>query len=204
CGSCVAFGVAAALESRWAVQNGGTLLPSGEEIDLSEAHLFYCYGKTAGRNCGNGWWPAAPLEKVRDEGVVPEACFPYTPGNQDCVVCSGPGFKKWKITGYERVTDPASMKSWLTEKGALVTAFSVYNNFKSFFASEPNGVYRETRWPRVGGHCVCCVGFDDNQACWIIKNSWGPFFGDQGFFRIGYGVAGIDFEMFGALEVSEP
>jgi len=55
CGSCVAFGVAAALESRWAVQNTGTLLPFGEEIDLSKAHLFYCYGKTAGRNCENGW-----------------------------------------------------------------------------------------------------------------------------------------------------
>ena len=44
----------------------------------------------------------------------------------------------------------------------------------------------------VGGHCVCIIGYDDAQKCWIAKNSWGKGWGEQGFFRIGYGECGID------------
>jgi hypothetical protein len=39
---------------------------------------------------------------------------------------------------------------------------------------------------------VTIVGYDDGQQCWICKNSWGPGWGESGFFRIGYGECGID------------
>jgi hypothetical protein len=36
------------------------------------------------------------------------------------------------------------------------------------------------------------VGYDDEAACWICKNSWGEDWGDQGWFRIAYGQCGMD------------
>ena len=31
-----------------------------------------------------------------------------------------------------------------------------------------------------GGHAVCAVGYDDFQQCFIVRNSWGEDWGDQG------------------------
>src|SRR6266545_1894390 len=53
CGSCVAFGCVAAIEGSLAFQHK---YPH-PDFDLSEAHLFYCYGGSEGRNCLTGWWP---------------------------------------------------------------------------------------------------------------------------------------------------
>jgi hypothetical protein len=53
-------------------------------MDLSEAHLFYCHGFNDGRNCQNGWWPGAALNHFTNGGVVNEACYPYTAGDQKC------------------------------------------------------------------------------------------------------------------------
>jgi Papain family cysteine protease/FG-GAP-like repeat len=43
-----------------------------------------------------------------------------------------------------------------------------------------------------GGHVMLVVGYDDADGCWIVKNSWGPWWGENGFARIGYGECDID------------
>lgn len=80
CGSCVAFGAVAVLEStlRVALQNP-TL-----DIDLSEAHLFYCHGRSQGRNCDNGWFPDAAFDQCSRKGLAFENSYPYTAGDQNC------------------------------------------------------------------------------------------------------------------------
>ena len=48
------------------------------------------------------------------------------------------------------------------------------------------------------GHAVAIVGYDDAEQCWIIKNSWGPDWGENGFFRIAAGTneCGIEDEVY--------
>jgi len=38
----------------------------------------------------------------------------------------------------------------------------------------------------MGGHGVCTVGFDDDKQCFIVKNSWGPDWGLNGYFYMPY------------------
>jgi C1A family cysteine protease len=187
CGSCVAFGVIATVEAAIRVKAGAADLA----VDLSEAHLFYCHGGADGRNCGNGWWPNRALDAFKSIGVVDENCFPYTPGDQACRTCDDWRDRLTKITDFKSLTSVADMKAAIATTGPLVSCFAVYDDFPAY----NSGVYHRTSNTRLGGHCICIVGYDDAQKCWIAKNSWGSDWGESGFFRIGYGEVGIDFEM---------
>lgn len=196
CGSCVAFGVAATVEGTLRRRTNNPTLA----VDYSEAHLFYCYAKSQGRTCANGWWPGKALDAFKDGGVVDEACFPYTAGDQACNLCSGWQARVTKIDGWHRITSASDMKDWISTKGPLVACYTVYQDFFAY----RSGIYRHLTGNAVGGHCVCCVGYNDAQRYWICKNSWGPSFGESGYFRIAYGQCGIDNGMEAVDGIPEP
>ncbi len=186
CGSCVAFGTVATMEATFRRQRNNPNLA----INLSEAHLFYCYAKAQGRTCGGasgGWWPDKAMEAAK-QGVVDEACFPYTAGDQNCGLASDWQNRLVKISNFSKINDIAAMKEWLSTRGALSACFTVYEDFYSY----RSGVYRHVTGGVVGGHCVSIVGYDDNAGCWICKNSWDTGFGESGYFRIAYGQCGIE------------
>ena len=156
CGSCVAFGTVATVE--------GTLKKLRNDpnynLDLSEAHLFYCIAKNEGRNCGNGWWVPPAMDAFKNIGIVEESCFPYTAGDQNCNLCGNWQQGVTKITGWHEIKNISQMKDWLSTKGPLNTCFTVYADFFSY----RSGVYKHVSGGVSGGHCVCCVGYNDTQG----------------------------------------
>ena len=194
CGSCVAFGTIATIEATFRRQRNNPNL----DVNLSEAHLYYGYAKAKGYTCRSGWRPDEALE-VSKQGIVDDACFPYTAGDQNCVLCSDWQNRLVKITGFKKISDIAAMKEWLSTRGALSACFTVYNDFYSY----GSGVYRHVTGASLGGHCVSIVGYDDNAGCWICKNSWGTGFGEQGFFKIAYGECGIESWTYGVEGILE-
>lgn len=187
CGSCVAFGTVATLESTMRVIRNNPNL----NIDLSEAQLFYCYARSQGRNCGNGWWMAPAMDACKS-GVADEACYPYTDVDQNCTnLCSDWQSRAVKISGWHEIKSAADMKTWLSTRGALAACFTVYNDFFSY----RSGIYRYVSGDWAGGHCVSVVGYNDAEGYWICKNSWGAAWGESGYFRIAYGQCGIDATM---------
>ncbi len=178
CGSCVAFGTVATLESRINIVCKNPNL----DVNLSEAQVFYC---GCGNCCGTGWNFPPALDFCKNTGVGLETSFPYTPGNQSCKAGVTPYVK---ITNWTAVLAIADRKNVLATKGPMVAGMSV---FQDFFAYK-SGVYRHTTGALAGGHCISVVGYDDAQQCWICKNSWNTTWGESGFFKIGYGQCGID------------
>lgn len=191
CGSCVAFGTTATVEGTFQWLRGNPNLG----VDLSEAQLYYCFAEAQeGRTChppNDGWWPDNALDAYQNSGIVDAACFPYTAGDQPCNLCSDWQSRLTKITGWHTLSSTDDMKAWLSSNGPLSTCFSVYDDFYHY----TGGIYSQASDVFVGGHCVCVVGYDDNSGCWICKNSWGPNWGEGGFFRIAYGQCGIEAEM---------
>jgi C1A family cysteine protease len=178
CGSCVSFATLATIEShlRLACKNASL------DIDLAEAHLFYC---GCGNCCVPGWNFVPALEYCKNTGVAREADFPYTPGNQPCK----PGVPILvKINSWSKALTAAERKNYLAATGPMVGGFEVFADFYAY----QSGVYRHTSGAHRGYHAISVVGYDDAQQCWICKNSWGPAWGDSGFFRIGYGECDID------------
>ena len=194
CGSCVAFGATAVLESmvRIAAKQPGLL------VDLSEAHVFFCYGPDHGAGALSGRRLVARRRVRRDEGgIVDEANYRYTDEDQPC----------------RRGSD---WKTRLTKYGHSTTRSTRCGDEDVHLDDRPDdrllhdlrglllllhrwGVHvpRETSGDVIGGHCVQIVGYDDAQKCWLAKNSWGTGWGEDGYFRIAYGSAGIDDEMWG-------
>ncbi len=184
CGSCVGFGTVAVMETSYQRQRNK---PSSG-IDLSEAHMFFCHGGSEGRNCGNGWWPDKAFAKAKQHGVATDDQYPYTSNQQDCGVQAGWQNSKADLANFTKVSGRAAMKDWISTKGSLTGCFIVYQDFFAY----SSGVYRHTTGEAAGGHCLEIVGYDDSQACWICKNSWGTGWGDHGYVRIGYGQAQIE------------
>ena len=75
CGSCVAFGTVAAIESTMKIANNNPNLA----VNLSEAFLLFC----GGGSC-SGWTFEPALNFAKSTGITDEACFPYQPKNMPC------------------------------------------------------------------------------------------------------------------------
>lgn len=193
CGSCVAFAACATVETQKRIQTGS---PSAA-IDLSEAHLFFCHAASEGRNCGNGWWVTRALTHFRQNGVVDEKCFPYTDHDQACNLCADWQTRLTRISGATTLSAVSAMKQWLATHGPLATGFTVYQDFFSY----GGGIYHHVAGGSAGGHAVTVVGYNDAAQYWIVKNSWGSGWGENGYFRIGYGECGIDAMMWGVDQV---
>jgi hypothetical protein len=177
CGSCVGFGSAAAFETTKMVADQA---PQEPKVKRSEADLFFQIG-----TCANG----ATLENANkvliNRGVCSEECYPYNGDIQPCANTT-----RLKILSATRITSDAVAKQWLSTNGAIQAAMDVDDDFFDY----SGGVYSPQYGGYAGGHCVCIVGYDDVQGCWICKNSWGTEWGDQndpGWFKIAYGVCGI-------------
>lgn len=185
CGSCVAFGTCATLETTAAYTRG----QPGLVLDLSEAHLFYTLGPGVA-GCDSGWWPDSALTACRDIGVTFEDYFPYSPRNRSGATLNADWPNRLaRIPGYVDLTgNPAAMKQHIYTHGAIEACFVVYQDFFSY----TGGVYHHVSGDVAGGHCVSIIGWDDGQGCWIAKNQWSANWGDHGFFRIGYGECFIE------------
>lgn len=180
CGSCVAFGVIAVLESVIQIKSNNIFEP-----DLSEAKLFFC----GGGSCGFGWWPTEALEHLKTEGVPDEEALPYS--NPQYINCND-GDNNWKsrrvkISSYNSIGN-SQIKEYLIDYGPLVVTFKVYEDFYYY----NSGIYEHIWGSRQGGHCVTLIGYNDIEEYWICKNSWGTNWGENGYFNIKYRECGID------------
>jgi hypothetical protein len=184
CGSCVAFAAVATAEAQFRIETDN---PSWN-LDLSEQQLFSC----GGARCDYGWWISNALDRMRDYGTPDETCFPYRAQDRPCSEqCSDSATRvlkihnwNWNWVGYRH---PEYIEAAL-KNGPLVAAFDVYEDFFTY----AGGVYRHTWGNRAGGHAVTIVGYDSIEKYWIVKNSWGPGWGENGYFRIGFGECGIE------------
>lgn len=76
--------------------------------------------------------------------------------------------------------------------GPMETGFYVYEDFMSY----KEGIYQVTdkSGRMLGGHAVKLIGWGEENGIkfWTLANSWGPKWGDQGFFRMKIGDAGMN------------
>ena len=177
CGSCVAFATVASLEARTSIAAGIPML----RPTFSPQMLFAC----GGGGCDSGWQPEEAANFLQNTGVTDEACLPYTSGSTGADVactakCGDADSRSFKIQGANApavLNSSADNVKAALKNGPLVTTLTVYGDFVTY----AGGIYKHGIGDALGGHAVSLVGYDDAKRAWLIRNSWGPEWGDNGF-----------------------
>ena len=79
------------------------------------------------------------------------------------------------------------LKGCLASGYPFVFGFTVYESFESSAVARSGDVPMPARGESVlGGHAVLAVGYDDSRERFIVRNSWGPAWGQNGYFTMPY------------------
>lgn len=110
------------------------------------------------------------------------------PANSDLILTAYDRALAWGYVNEQKPELPtvAQLKQALLKYGPLAMpihgddCFSVYQGgvFNGHSAGSPN-------------HVMALIGWDDEKQAWLIKNSWGAEWGEQGFCWVTYGSNGI-------------
>lgn len=81
-----------------------------------------------------------------------------------------------------------TMKTSLMKGHPFVVGILIYESFVSSQVAKTGKVRLPNKLKEniLGGHAVICIGYNDNTQMWIMRNSWGPNWGDKGYFYLPY------------------
>jgi len=93
-----------------------------------------------------------------------------------------------KITGYEDLpSDEDQLSTWLAQHGPI--SIGVCVPLGTVWQGYTGGILDSTACPpNDPNHGVLLVGYDLSEKYWVVKNSWGADFGEQGYIRLAYGT----------------
>lgn len=183
CGACYIFGSLAAVESLYKRVVNDQLL----EIDLSEQQLVSC---SSTGQCDGGY-PELVAAYLKLLGVTHDSCDPFTSGSTHPPVvpeCKTGCEQRSKIDDWEMSYLPWSvdeLKTLLYTKGPIAVNLHTYTDFHGY----KSGIYSRSQDSANiarGWHVIALVGWDDTTSpkSWLIKNSWGTDWGQQGYAQI--------------------
>lgn len=206
CGSCYAFSSLAMLEARLRIMTNNTL-----KVQFSPQDVVSCSEYSQG--CEGGYPYVIAGKYAQDFGVLPENCYPYE-GHDDS--CSTKKCKRFYVAKYKYVGDffggcnEELMKLELIQNGPLTVAFEVYPDFQLYKSGIYHHVQTAIRFNPFSlvNHGVLITGYGiDNRSgekYWIVKNSWGTAWGEQGYFRIRRGTNECNIESMAVSAIPIP
>jgi C1A family cysteine protease len=196
CGSCYAFSATGVTESLFMI---GEELPD-TNVDLSESHLMFCLSQyySGFYGCAGASYDYDEMEGLVTYGTVDEVCHPYDQGlTSDCgAACETPALEV-RLAGWGRIpcNETDAIKTAIYTYGPVNAAVYVGDSFQAY----SQGVYNDLRTSCPGSpcyytstnHAIMLVGWDDADQAWILRNSWGTGWGEDGYMRISYTAANV-------------
>ncbi|KAG8237892.1 hypothetical protein J437_LFUL017040 [Ladona fulva] len=190
CGSCWAFSVTGNVEGQYALHHK-------KLISLSEQELVDC--DTLDQGCNGGLMDQAYHAIENIGGLEDEHDYPYEGDKETCHFKESEA--KVTLTGSLNISSSEDdMAKWLFKNGPISIALNA--NAMQFYFGGISHPWKLLCDPEDLDHGVLIVGFgvhnyplfNKTMPYWIIKNSWGIKWGEQGYYRIyrGDGTCGVN------------
>mmetsp|Transcript_52725 Transcript_52725/g.94628 ORF Transcript_52725/g.94628 Transcript_52725/m.94628 type:complete len:451 (-) Transcript_52725:90-1442(-) len=186
CGSCWAFSTVANIE-------GAGFVTTGKLVSLSEQELVDC-DHNDDHGCQGGL-PANAFQDMikKNLGLELEKAYPYTGRNGACE--AKPPTEVAFITGFKQIsTDEDQIAAALVKHGPLSVGINA--GPMQWYMGGIAHPFKFLCNPKKIDHGVAMVGFgvQGSKKYWKIRNSWGPSWGEKGYYRIirGVGACGLN------------
>lgn len=192
CGSCYSFSVTASLESRFCIKSQGKLKP-----ELSQQDIISCdnnNGKCQGDRLDNTW------RYVENVGTVPLYCKPYESAYGSVPTCTNYcvnksyTFARWRaLPGSWRMFYTVDqIKAEIYMNGPVSAGMATFEDFSTY----KGGIYIHVAGKQTDYHAVVILGWGYDpyyrSEYWILRNSWGPTWGESGYFKILMGMYEVE------------
>jgi len=175
CGSCWAFSATGSLE-------GAYFIAFNTSVSLSEQQLVDCSGAQGNQGCNGGLMDQAFEYVMSNGGLTSEDKYPYTAMDGDCM-----NPLPASIASVSKYVDVATNKDAALENAVVIGPVSVaIEADQEAFQFYKSGVFDDDTCGDMLDHGVLAVGYgvDNNKKYWIVKNSWGADWGDNGYIRM--------------------
>ncbi|KAI5631504.1 cystatin domain-containing protein [Phthorimaea operculella] len=190
CGSCWAFSVTGNIEGQWKIR-------SGKLVSLSEQELVDCDKLDNGCNGGLPDNAYRAIEQLG--GLETETDYPYEAEDDKCAF--NKTLSRVQISGAVNISsNETNMAKWLVKNGPI--SIGINANAMQFYVGGISHPWKMLCNPSNLDHGVLIVGygiknyplFNKKLPYWIVKNSWGPGWGEQGYYRVyrGDGTCGVN------------
>lgn len=191
CGSCWAFAAVAGYESNYLKVNG--VAPN--TVNASEQNALNC---SNGGSCSGGLsYKVFEWMVANNRNLCTESQYPYTANNKSCSPssCTSAFYAEaWGIVrpdkDISKIASVADIKAAICKYGAVVVSCEVTQRFQDY----TNGVFFDfasNQSNPTSNHAVLLVGWCDVRGAWLMKNSWGTGWGENGYMWIKYNTSNI-------------
>ncbi|KAK6638876.1 hypothetical protein RUM43_007146 [Polyplax serrata] len=210
CGASWAVSTASVASDRYAIMSKGLT-----RVDLSPQHLLSC--NKGQRGCQGGHLSRA-WTFIRKFGLVDESCYPWTGTPTKCKIpkratlitancppVSGQGLRTdlYRVGPAYKIQSEGDIMEEIIQSGPVQATMKVHQDFFSY----KTGVYTKSNMDRdtktFGYHSVKIIGWGEETDIygqpikyWLAANSWGPHWGENGFFKIRRGTNECEIEEF--------
>ncbi|KAL2475213.1 Senescence-specific cysteine protease SAG12 [Abeliophyllum distichum] len=171
-----------------AAMEGINQLKTTKLVSLSEQELVDCDVRGEDQGCYGGLMDTAFQFIMRNKGLTTETNYPYTGSDNSCNTKKA-ATPAAKITGYEDV--PANNEKALLQAVAHQPVSVAIDAGGFEFQFYSSGVFTGACGTSLD-HGVTAVGYgttSDGTKYWLVKNSWGARWGENGYIRMKRDVA---------------
>ena len=175
CGGCWAFSTTGSVEGIVAIE-------TGKLLNISEQQLIDCSGPQGNHGCEGGIMEHGFQYIIDNGGICSEEDYPYQGVDNQCQDCE-------TIVDIKKYGDiyPKNEKVLKRAVAQQPVSVAIQANISSFrFYKE--GIYSDYNCGDQLDHGVLVVGYGtdevQNMDYWLVKNSWGKLWGEEGYIRI--------------------